>query len=89
MKKVPAQTSKDWKIQGTPEALERDFVFTDFVAAWGFLSSVALLAEKAEHHPEWSNVYNKVNIRLSTHDANGITDKDYVLAEAINGVFKP
>ncbi|MGD1845349.1 MAG: 4a-hydroxytetrahydrobiopterin dehydratase [Salibacteraceae bacterium] len=60
----------------TDESLERDFEFKDFVAAWGFLSQVAILAEKHQHHPEWSNVYNRVSIRLTTHDAgNTITEK--------------
>ncbi|TFL20171.1 4a-hydroxytetrahydrobiopterin dehydratase [Jannaschia formosa] len=66
--------------------LERDFAFADFAEAWGFMSRVALLAEKADHHPEWSNVWNKVSIRLTTHDAGGLTDKDRALASAINGL---
>ena len=69
----------------TDESLERDFEFKDFVAAWGFLSQVAILAEKHQHHPEWSNVYNRVSIRLTTHDAgNTITEKDRKLAAAID-----
>lgn len=65
--------------------LTRTFEFGDFVEAWGFMSQVAILAEKMAHHPNWSNVYNTVNIELTTHDAgNTVTDKDRKLAEAID-----
>ncbi len=65
--------------------LERVFEFSNFVEAWGFMSKVAILAEKQNHHPEWSNVYNKVTIRLSTHDAGDVvTDYDRALAAAID-----
>ena len=65
--------------------LVREFKFTNFVEAFGFMSSVALLAEKADHHPNWSNVYNSVRICLTTHDAgNTVTARDIDLAEAIN-----
>lgn len=67
------------------DALERSFEFKDFKEAFGFLSQVALLAEKQNHHPEIFNVYNKVTLRLSTHDAdNSITEKDKKLANAID-----
>ena len=73
--------------QQIDNCLQRSFVFDDFVAAFGFMASVALLAEKADHHPNWSNVYNRVDIRLTTHDAgNTVTDRDTALAEAINGL---
>lgn len=66
-------------------ALVKEFKFKDFVNAWGFMNKVALLAEKMDHHPDWSNVYNKVSIRLTTHDAgNKITGKDRKLAEEID-----
>lgn len=66
-------------------ALERSFVFKNFVEAFGFMTQVALLAEKANHHPWWSNVYNKVTIRLNTHDAGGmVTDLDRNLAQMID-----
>jgi len=66
-------------------ALVRQFEFTDFSEAFSFMTRVAFLAEKMNHHPEWSNVYNKVTIRLSTHDAgNIVTEKDRRLAEAID-----
>ncbi len=58
--------------------------FEDFSMAWGFMCRVAMLAEQQQHHPEWSNVYNRVDIALVTHDADGITDRDQRLAEAIN-----
>ena len=71
--------------QETDNALLRSFTFADFSEAFAFMTRIALLAEKANHHPEWSNVYNKVDIRLSTHDAgNTITDKDRKLAAAID-----
>jgi 4a-hydroxytetrahydrobiopterin dehydratase len=66
-------------------ALVRTFTFGNFIEAFGFMTKVALLAEKANHHPEWTNVYNTVVIKLSTHDAgNVVTDKDRKLAEAID-----
>ncbi len=67
-------------------ALQRTFQFGDFVAAFGFMSSVALAAEKLDHHPNWSNVYNSVNIALDTHDADGITDFDFTLAARISEI---
>mgnify|MGYP003655117210 FL=1 len=65
------------------EAIEKNFVFKNFSEALGFIVQVGLLAEKQNHHPEWFNVYNKVDIRLSTHSANGLTDKDFELANSI------
>lgn len=68
--------------------LKRSFTFKDFIQAWGFMNSVALIAEKMNHHPFWLNVYNKVDIELSTHDAgNVITQKDIDLAKAINNLL--
>lgn len=67
------------------DGIERSYRFADFAAAFGFMARVALLAEKADHHPEWSNVYNKVAIRLTTHDAGGISARDFALARAIDG----
>ena len=65
-----------------------EFVFKDFSQAWAFMSEVAMLAEKQNHHPEWTNVWNTVTIKLSTHDAGDIiTDKDRKLAESITKVF--
>lgn len=71
-----------WERQGN--GIVRTFEFEDFVAAWGFMSSVALLAQAMDHHPEWSNVYNSVTIVLTSHDAGGVTERDKKLATAIN-----
>jgi 4a-hydroxytetrahydrobiopterin dehydratase len=73
-----------WTWDRDADAIRRDFRFKDFSEAFGFMSRVALLAEKAGHHPEWSNVYNRVSIGLSTHDAGGLTDKDISLARDID-----
>ena len=66
------------------DKLYRQFEFENFVEAFGFMSSVALLAEKMNHHPEWSNVYNRVEIFLTTHDTGGITERDFALAEQVS-----
>lgn len=65
------------------DGIEKDFAFKDFVEAFGFMAQLAILAEKHNHHPEQFNVYNKVHIRLSTHDAGGLTDLDFQLATEI------
>ncbi|MFT5886770.1 MAG: 4a-hydroxytetrahydrobiopterin dehydratase [Arcticibacterium sp.] len=70
--------------------LKAEFTFKDFNEAFGFMTRVAILAEKQGHHPTWENTWNKVNITLTTHDAgNKITQKDYQLAEAISELVKP
>ncbi len=74
-----------WTLEG--EALARSFRFADFSAAFAFMTRVALLAEKADHHPEWSNVWNRVDIRLTTHDAGGLTARDVALARAIDALL--
>ena len=79
-------TLKEWKEVAGRDAIQRSFKFADFTQAWGFMTKVALAAEKADHHPEWSNVYNKVEITLSTHDAGGLSDKDVALAKFIDSV---
>ncbi|MEL7312689.1 MAG: 4a-hydroxytetrahydrobiopterin dehydratase [Pseudomonadota bacterium] len=71
-----------WKIEAGK--LAKTFKFSDFVAAFGFMSRVALVAEKMDHHPEWFNVYNTVRVELTTHDAGGITAKDFELAGAMD-----
>ena len=68
------------------DAIQKSYRFRDFTEAFGFMTRVALLAEKADHHPEWFNVYNKVDIVLTTHDANGLSARDIKLAKAIDGV---
>ena len=65
------------------DAIAKSFTFSDFNGAFGFMTRVALAAEKLDHHPEWFNVYNRVEIMLSTHDADGLTEKDVTLAQLI------
>ena len=77
-----ASTHPNWSVDG--EKLRRDFQFRDFVDAFGFMSQVALLAEARNHHPNWSNVYNRVSIELTTHDLGGLSDLDTELAIAID-----
>ena len=76
----------NWSYDAAGDAIERQFRFKDFSAAFGFMARVALLAEKAGHHPDWSNVFNKVTIRLSTHDAGGLSQKDIDLARQIDAL---
>lgn len=75
----------EWRREG--ETLVRDFEFRDFVGAFGFMTQVALLAESQNHHPEWQNVYNRVRIQLTTHDAGGLTERDLQLATAISSLI--
>ena len=75
----------DWDYDEGRDAIMRRFVFADFPQAFAFMARVALVAEKADHHPEWSNVYNRVEILLTTHDCGGLSRRDVALAEAIDG----
>jgi 4a-hydroxytetrahydrobiopterin dehydratase len=75
-----------WTSEDGSKALVRTFRFKDFSEAFGFLTRVALYAEKADHHPEFTSVWNRVDFRLTSHDAGGVTDRDVKLAEAINGL---
>jgi 4a-hydroxytetrahydrobiopterin dehydratase len=77
-----------WTLQADRDAIERSIKFKDFSTAWGFMNRVALAAEAADHHPEWFNVYNRVDIVLSTHDAGGLTAKDVALAKKIDDFAK-
>ncbi len=70
------------------DKLEREFLFRDFVEAFGFMSQVALHAEKQNHHPEWSNVYKRVKIALTTHELGGISERDFELAAAIERTYR-
>lgn len=72
----------DWEIVGS--ALHRELRFADFSEAWAFLSRVALLAERMNHHPEWNNVYNRVSLKLTTHEADGLSELDFTMARAID-----
>ena len=78
--------AKNWIVE--ENVIRRNFRFKTFVEAFSFMTAVALESEKMDHHPDWSNVYNKVSIGLSTHDANGITQRDFDLAKRIDSVFE-
>jgi len=78
-------TLPGWTLRGDGRAILRKFAFADFAEAFGFMTRVAILAEKADHHPEWFNVYNRVEITLTTHDADGLSQRDVALAKAIDG----
>ena len=84
----PAEALKslpDWRVADDARpALTRTLRFADFNAAFGFMTRVALTADKMDHHPEWSNVYDRVEVLLTTHDADGVTDKDVALARFID-----
>jgi 4a-hydroxytetrahydrobiopterin dehydratase len=82
-----AQELPRWRVVEGRDAIARQFQFKDFSHAWAFMSRVALLAEKQDHHPEWSNVWNKVDILLSTHDAGGLSARDVTLAKAIDALL--
>jgi 4a-hydroxytetrahydrobiopterin dehydratase len=75
-----------WVVEG--KFIHREIVFKDFVEAFSFMTAVAIIAEKSDHHPNWKNVYNKVTIDLNTHDADGITKKDFQLVKGIDQIIK-
>ena len=79
-------TLPEWKLVEGRDAITRTFRFKDFSEAWGFMARVALLAEAQDHHPEWFNVWNRVEITLSTHDAGGLSARDVRLAQAIDAI---
>ncbi len=76
-----------WTLRADGNAIQRSFVFTDFNQAFGFMTRVALYADKADHHPEWFNVYNRVQITLTTHDAGGLSARDAAMARWIEGLL--
>lgn len=77
----------EWKkADAKNDAIYRAFQFEDFATAFGFMSAMATQAEKADHHPEWFNVYNKVEVTLTTHDADGVTEKDVALARKMDAL---
>lgn len=82
---LPAKLPQ-WRMVEGRDAIRRDFRFGDFSQAWGFMARVALLAEKHDHHPEWFNVYNRVEVVLTTHDAGGLSARDVALARAIDAL---
>ncbi|HEX6740301.1 MAG TPA: 4a-hydroxytetrahydrobiopterin dehydratase [Sphingomicrobium sp.] len=75
-----------WTLEDRDKAMVRSFKFADFSEAFGFLTRVALHAEKVDHHPEFTSVWNRVDFRLTSHDVGGVTDRDLTLAEAINAL---
>jgi len=78
---------RDWTLVREGKAIARSLRFADFSEAFAFMTRVALLAEQHDHHPEWSNVYNRVEIELTTHDAGGLSTRDLVLARAIEALL--
>jgi len=78
----------EWDHDEARDAITRRFTFADFSEAFAFMTRVALLAEKADHHPEWSNVYNRVEILLTTHDAGGLSPRDIDMAQAIDAIVE-
>jgi 4a-hydroxytetrahydrobiopterin dehydratase len=74
-----------WSAAPDKDAITKTFKFADFNAAFGFMTRVALMADKLDHHPEWFNVYNRVEVLLTTHDADGVTDLDVTLATFMDG----
>ena len=78
----------EWTHEPTRDAITRRFKFDDFAQAFGFMASVAIIAEKMDHHPEWANVYNRVDILLTTHDAGGLSDRDIDMAQAIDALVE-
>ncbi len=77
---------KDWRTVDGRDAIARTFKFADFNAAFGFMTRAALIAEKMDHHPEWCNVWNRVEVTLTTHDAHGLTERDIKLAQAMDKI---
>jgi 4a-hydroxytetrahydrobiopterin dehydratase len=85
-RKAMAQRLPGWKPADGRDAISKTFKFKDFNAAFGFMTRAALVAEQMNHHPEWFNVWNRVEVTLSTHDAGGLTDLDLKLAEAMDRI---
>lgn len=77
-----------WRLREDGSAIERSFRFADFSQAFAFMARVAMLAEKLDHHPEWSNVWNRVDIALTTHDAGGLSGRDVAMARAIDSMLR-
>jgi 4a-hydroxytetrahydrobiopterin dehydratase len=77
-----------WTLVEGRDAITKTFKFANFVEAFGFMTRVALLAEKADHHPEWFNVYNRVEVTLTTHDAKGLSKRDVALATAMDALIR-
>ena len=82
-----AAQASGWTADETRPSIRRTFEFKDFSEAFGFMSRVALAAETADHHPEWSNVYNRVDVVLTSHDVGGVTHRDVALAKRMNRIY--
>ncbi len=78
------KTLRGWKKTKGRNAIEKNFIFKDFKTAFSWMTKIAFIAEKMDHHPEWFNVYNKVEVKLSTHDSGGITELDITMAKEMN-----
>lgn len=76
----------EWEHDEARDAITRSILFADFIEAFGFMTQVALIAERMNHHPEWSNVYNRVDVLLTTHDAGGLSPRDIDMAQAIDAI---
>lgn len=85
--KAALASLEGWSLTADQAFIERTFKFDDFSAAWGFMSRAAIAAEVLDHHPNWSNVYNRVDVHLQTHDAGGVTALDIELAKRMNSFF--
>merc|ERR1711953_280267 len=85
--KLQPLIEKGWSMVKDRDAIYKEFIFQDFNQAWGFMSRIALKADKMDHHPEWFNVYNKVQITLATHDCGGLSARDVTLASFIEGLL--
>jgi 4a-hydroxytetrahydrobiopterin dehydratase len=86
MRSAALSELSSWSHDSARDAISRQFIFADFSEAFAFMTRVALLAEKMDHHPEWSNVYNRVEIVLTTHDADGLSERDLRMARAIEAM---
>ncbi|MBI1215849.1 MAG: 4a-hydroxytetrahydrobiopterin dehydratase [Alphaproteobacteria bacterium] len=80
--------NKEWKKVRGRSAIMREYVFKDFSAAFAFMTRSAMVAEQMNHHPEWFNVYNRVEVTLSTHDAGGVTEKDFAMATQMDALAR-
>ncbi|MFC1673402.1 4a-hydroxytetrahydrobiopterin dehydratase [Pseudomonadota bacterium] len=75
-----------WHLEGGARTIAKRFIFDDFIQAFAFMTRIADVADAMNHHPDWANVYNRVDVRLSTHDAGGLTDKDFALAQSMDAI---
>lgn len=82
-----AKEVQNWKLSEDQIYLSRQFVFNDFIEAFSFMTKIAIIAEKNDHHPEWANIYNKVDIKFTTDDYGGLTELDFKLAKSIDEFY--